>query len=317
LSDGPVPAPFEDGITVPPLPRAFASRRPSSPWLHAGLLLATLVSTTLVGAVLAGDAPFSFALLARLVRHPAEWGAGLPYSLSALFILGCHEMGHYVACRVYRIEATLPYFLPGPNLFGTFGAVIRIRAPFPTRRALFDVGVAGPIAGFVALLPVLAAGLALSTPTDVPPAPGEIALPSCLLLSILYPLFFDPAQGASIHLHPLFVAAWFGLFATSLNLLPIGQLDGGHMLYAVSPRAHAIVSRLGSPLLVLFGILTGGAHLVLFGILFWLLGLRHPRPLDEIAPLGAGRAAVALFGLLLFVLTFFPMAPQVFGLLLP
>jgi len=316
LDDGSLPVPLEDGAQAPSLSPAPAPRRRSSPWLHAGLLLATIFSTTIVGAVLAGDDPFSFALLEKIVRHPGEWPAGLPYSLSALFILGCHEMGHYVACRLYRIDASLPYFLPGANMFGTFGAVIRIRAHFPTRRALFDVGVAGPIAGFVAILPVLALGFAWSTPTNVPPVPGEVGLPSCLLLSLLSPLFFDPAQGASIHLHPLFVAAWFGLFATSLNLLPIGQLDGGHMLYALSPRAHAIVSRFGSLLLVAFGLLSGGAHLVVFGVLFWLIGLRHPRPLDAIEPLGAGRHAVALFGLLLLVLTFFPMAPQVFGVFL-
>jgi membrane-associated protease RseP (regulator of RpoE activity) len=315
LDDGPVPARLEDGAPTQAFP-GLRVRKRSSPWLHAGLLLLTLFSTTLVGTVLAGDAPFSLALLTRILRHPAEWTAGLPYSVSALFILGCHEMGHYIACRLYRIDASLPYFLPGVNLFGTFGAVIRIRAPFPTRRALFDVGVAGPIAGFVALLPVLAFGLALSTPTNAPPSPGEIGLPSCLLLSLLYPLFFDPAQGASIHLHPLFVAAWFGLFATSLNLLPIGQLDGGHMLYAISPRVHGIVSRFGTPVLVLLGFLTGGAHLIVFGVLFWLIGLRHPRPLDSVEPLGARRTAVAVFGFVLFLLTFFPMAPEVFGVLL-
>jgi membrane-associated protease RseP (regulator of RpoE activity) len=275
-------------------------------WVHAGLFLATLLSTTFVGALFATDEPITGRRLSHLLLQPLQWRAGLPYALAALFILGCHEMGHYVACRFYRIEASLPYFLPGPNMFGTFGAVIRIRSPFPSRRALFDVGVAGPIAGFVALMPILLFGFALSTPTDAPPAPGEVFLPSCLLLSVLSPLFFDPAQGASIHLHPLFVAAWFGLFATSLNLLPIGQLDGGHMLYAVSPRAHTLVSRLGAPLLMAWGLISGAYHFVVIGLLIAILALRHPRPLEAVEPLGAGRLAVAVFGLALFVLTFVP-----------
>jgi membrane-associated protease RseP (regulator of RpoE activity) len=137
-------------------------------------------------------------------------------------------------------------------------------------------------------------------------------------------VFFDPAQGASIHLHPLFVAAWFGLFATSLNLLPIGQLDGGHMLYAVSPRLHALVSRLGAMSLLIIGALSfqgwfidhGREHFLVFGALFLLIGLRHPRPLDQVEPLGAWRAAVAVLGLALFVLTFFPIAPGPLGIFL-
>ena len=305
------PVPLEPGARVPP-PAPPPAGRPAT--RHLILFLLTLLSTTLAGAVLSAPEPFSVDLLERVVRSPRAWIGGLPYSLSALFILGCHEMGHYVACRLYRIDATLPYFLPGPNLFGTFGAVIRIRAPFPTRRALFDVGIAGPIAGFVALVPILLYGLLRSTVVTAAPSPGDIALPPCLLLTLLYPLFFHPEAGMTISLHPLFVAAWFGLFATSLNLLPIGQLDGGHVLYSLSPRAHMFVSRAGIPILVVFGLLSGGYHLVLFGILFGVLGIRHPRPIDEIEPLGGGRLLVAAFGLLLFLLTFFPLTPQVFGI---
>ena len=297
-----------------PRPPEEPSPRPARRPIHLLLFLLTLLSTTVVGVVLSGPEPFSFELLLRILRTPRTWGAGLPYSLAALFILGCHEMGHYVACRLYRIDSSLPYFLPGPNLFGTFGAVIRIRAPFPTRRALFDVGIAGPIAGFVALLPILVYGLARSTVVPIAPSPGDVGLSPCLLLSLLYPLFFQPPEGMTISFHPLFVAAWLGLFATSLNLLPIGQLDGGHVLYALSARVHAFVSRAGIAVLVVYGLLFGGYHLVVFGVLFGILGIRHPRPLDEIEPLGGGRIAVAVFGLLLFVLTFFPIAPQVFGI---
>ena len=313
MDSGIPPVPSEPGATMsrdsPPPPG-----RPSSPLLHLILFLLTLLTTTIMGAVAERPEPFSVETLVQVMRSPREWVAGLPFSLAALFILGCHEMGHYVACRLYRIESSLPYFLPGPNLFGTFGAVIRIRSPFPTRRALFDVGIAGPLAGFVALVPILLYGLAHSTVAPGVPSSGTIALPPCLLLSLLYPLYFPLAEGTTITLHPLFVAAWLGLFATSLNLLPIGQLDGGHVLYALSPRVHALVSRAGVVLLVVVGYYYGGVHLIVFGILFGLLGLRHPRPIDETQPLGGARLAIAVAGLVLFVLTFFPLAPQVFGI---
>src|SRR5262249_46298699 len=156
----------------------------------------------------------------------------LSYSLSLIAILGAHEMGHYVACRLYRIEATLPFFIPGPPAFGTFGAVIRIRSPFTTRRALFDVGVAGPIAGFLVALPVLAYGLSHSQIVRLEPHPGDIGFPSCLLLELAYRYFFRSlAPGETISLHPVVIAAWVGMLATFLNLIPVGQLDGGHMLY--------------------------------------------------------------------------------------
>ena len=312
MDPGSAPAAIEPGVPAPLFPER-PPRRPPRRLLHLGLLLLTLLSTTVVGVILSGPEPFSFALIGRVLKSPGTWGQGLPYSLAALFILGCHEMGHYVACRLYRIDSSLPYFLPGPNLFGTFGAVIRIRAPFPTRRALFDVGIAGPIAGFLALIPILLYGLARSTVVPIDPSPGDVGLSPCLLLEVLYPLFFQPPEGMTISFHPVFVAAWLGLFATSLNLLPIGQLDGGHVLYALSPRTHAVVSRAGVAVLVIYGLLFGGYHLAVFGILFGILGVGHPRPIDEAGTLGRGRIAVAVLGLILFLLTFFPLSPQVFG----
>jgi membrane-associated protease RseP (regulator of RpoE activity) len=262
---------------------------------------------------LSREDPPSFRLLARVASSPRDWPAGLPYALSVLFILGAHEMGHYLACRWYRIEATLPFFLPGPNLFGTFGAVIRIRAPFTSRRALFDVGVAGPLAGFVAALPILYYGLIHSTVVTAAPQPGTIGLTDCLLLHWLYPRFFDLGAGASVQLHPVFAAAWLGLFATALNLLPIGQLDGGHMLYALSPRVHGPVSRLGIVALFACGLWFAGWHLLIFGALFAFLGVAHPRPIDDETPLDSARIAVALLGLIIFILCFIPTTPQVFG----
>jgi membrane-associated protease RseP (regulator of RpoE activity) len=274
--------------------------------------LATFLTTAVAGALMAAEDSVSGELLLRILTHPVTWADGLPYALSVLAILGAHEMGHYLACRYYRIEATLPFFLPGPNLFGTFGALIRIRAPFTTRVALFDIGVAGPLAGFVVALPVLFYGLSHSTATSEPLHAGTIVLTPCLLLEVIYPLYFDLGPNMSVQLHPAFAAAWLGLFATSLNLLPIGQLDGGHMLYAISPRAHAVVSRAGVFVLCALGLWSRGYHLILFGVLFAFLGTRHPRPLDDLTPLSAGRRWLAAVTLVIFLLCFIPTTPQAF-----
>jgi membrane-associated protease RseP (regulator of RpoE activity) len=243
---------------------------------------------------------------------PSLWTLGLPYSFCLIAILGVHEMGHYVACRIYRMDASLPFFLPGPPIIGTFGAIIRIRAPFRTRRALFDVGVAGPIAGFVVVLPVLIYGLSQSVVLRHPAGHGEIGLPSCLLLDFAYRIFFhDPGPDAVIRLHPAVAAAWFGCLATFLNLLPIGQLDGGHMLYALSRRAHRPISLAATIVLIAGGMMTGAAHLIVFGILWAAIGARHPPVLDEATGLGFGRTLVAALGLLIFVLCFIPGSLQI------
>jgi membrane-associated protease RseP (regulator of RpoE activity) len=303
-------------VPLEPGPAEDAGRRtgrpgrgPLPPWAGLLFFLATLYSTTVAGAALAQNAPWTFTLLGSLALKPAAWLDGLPYAAAVLFILGVHEMGHYVACRLYRIDASPPFFLPGPNPFGTFGAVIRIRAPFTDRRALFDVGVAGPIAGFIAALPILIYGLWHSDVTNAPPGEGILVLPSCLLTRLMYPLFL-PA-GGDVVFHPLFVAAWLGLFATALNLLPIGQLDGGHILYALSPRAHRLISLAGIPTLCLIGYRWEGYHLIVFAILFAIIGIRHPRPIDDVTPLGAARLVVALIGLLVFLLCFMPEGPGI------
>ncbi len=281
-------------------------RRPPLPRLvNLICFLATVVTTLVAGTLLTVD-DHSWATLYDILRSPSYWSLGLPYSLSIIVILGTHEMGHYVACRLYGIEATLPFFLPSPFLFGTFGAVIRIRSPFTNRRALFDVGVAGPIAGFVVAVPVLILGLSLSTVVQQPPRGETIVLGGCLLLDLLFRLFFGAGPEVSVNLHPVFVAGWVGLLATSLNLLPIGQLDGGHVLYAISVRLHRWVSRYGCPVMIVLGLVTGGYHLVTLGILFAILGLGHPPTLDETDRLGSGRLLIAVAALLIFILCFIP-----------
>src|SRR5207245_5802081 len=188
----------------------------------------------------------------------------------------------------------------------TFGALIRIRAPITNRRALFDIGVAGPIAGFIVALPVILVGISRSSIIQPAPQNQDLGLGTCLLLEILFPLFFKTGPAVAIRLDPVCVAGWVGLLATSLNLLPIGQLDGGHVLYALSGRIHRAVSRYGCPILIVGGLLIGGYHLVTFGIVFAFLGPAHPPLLDESGALGPGRVLIALAALLIFLLCFIP-----------
>lgn len=258
--------------------------------------------------------------------EPAHVALGLSFSLPALFILLCHEMGHYLACRYYRLPATLPYFLPVPLGIGTLGAFIRIRAPIRSRRQLFDVGVAGPIAGFVALVPFLLAGVALSEPVAVErlspeaaqavaeeamaagalPDVGMLLVPGrCLALELAGRAFHGPLpEGAVLDLHPFALAAWFGLLVTAMNLLPLGQLDGGHVLYAT---AGPVQRRLALPLWLLLGL--AGLHWPgwwLWCLIVLLMGLRHPPVMEEAAPLDRRRRWLALAALAIFLLSFMP-----------
>ena len=181
-----------------------------------------------------------------IFSHPLDLLYGLPFAFTILIILLAHEMGHYLTCRYYGIDATLPYLIPAPPPFpfGTFGAVIKIRSQFPNKRQLFDVGIAGPVGGFIFIIPALIVGLQLSKPfIFTGSAEGTYELGEPLIFAVAAMLFFPGEAGASISLHPIGLAAWFGMLATSINLLPIGQLDGGHMVYGLfGARAHRIIS---------------------------------------------------------------------------
>ena len=222
-------------------------------WLYGLLFALTLLTTTVVGAGMQSDfdrnLPFDierfnfllpssfFATYGRFWRHPANLLRGLPFSLTLLAILLAHEFGHYLAAMYHRVDASLPYFLPSPFL-GTFGAFIRVRSPIYSKRVLFDIGVAGPLAGFVFLLPALAVGLAFSKVIPGIAHQGSIQFGAPALQWLLERLIFPGVRSADIYLHPVARAAWVGMFATALNLLPIGQLDGGHILYSFFPRRH-------------------------------------------------------------------------------
>jgi membrane-associated protease RseP (regulator of RpoE activity) len=236
---------------------------------------------------------------------PVLLSMGLAFSLSALTILLAHELGHYVLCRRYGLPCTLPYFLPMPFNFGTLGAFIRIKAQIRTKSELFDVGIAGPIAGFVALVPFLVYGVAHSHFARIPSGGSFYKLGHPFALELVARLFHGAAPpGTRLDLHPVAVGAWLGLFATALNLLPLGQLDGGHILYAVLGRTQR---RLALPLALLLGglgFLWRGWWLWCFLVL--ILGLFHPPVRDETEPLDGKRKALAWLALALLVLSFSP-----------
>jgi membrane-associated protease RseP (regulator of RpoE activity) len=242
---------------------------------------------------------------------------GLWYSATIVGILGAHEMGHYLACRKYRVDATLPYFLPlyiplGVLQIGTLGAVIRIREPFPNRTILFDIGVAGPIAGFIALVPALALGLYMSEVTTIPPGQLTWLGKPLLYRAVRWLIFGTVADGHMINLHPMVLGAWFGMLATALNLLPFGQLDGGHITYATIKRYATQISlaTVAAAVVMTFVSRTWILTTIIMLVMLALLGPRHPTVLDEEAPLAPGRRAVALFALVMFVICLTPIPVQ-------
>ncbi len=284
-------------------------------WLHALLLAATLFTTTVVGASMqydfARNMPFdierAFNMYGRLWREPALLLSGLPYSLTLLIILLAHEMGHFVASLYHRVDSSPPYFIPFPVL-GTFGAFIRVRSPIYSRRALFDIGVAGPLAGFVFLLPALAVGLAFSKVIPNIAHQGTVQFGITGLEWLLERAIFPGVNPADIYLHPVARAAWVGMFATALNLLPIGQLDGGHVLYSFFPRRHRLISKLVCVALLPLGYFWPGW--VLWGLILLWLGRRHPAICDD-QPLSKGRRRLGILALAIFLLclTYAPFTP--------
>ncbi len=252
----------------------------------------------------------------ELLRHPIYLLYGLPFSFTLLSILLAHEMSHYLTCRYYGIRATLPYMIPAPppfNPFGTFGAVIRIKSNFHDRRQLFDVGIAGPLGGFVFIIPTLVIGLQRSKEfVFTGPAQEILEFGEPALFRLAALLLWGEGEGSELSLHPIGWAAWFGMLATSINLLPIGQLDGGHIVYSLfGPRGHRIISRI-----TLFG-LVGISFFswpmmgyLVFVLILAFMGLRHPRPDVEVVRLGAARGLIAIIGLIVFALTFIPIPVQ-------
>lgn len=279
---------------------------PARPLVHLGLFLATVVTTLLAGATVLGGVPSE-----ALWREPARIVGGVPFAASLLAILGVHEFGHYALGRRHGMRVSLPYFIPVPPvppfLLGTLGAVIRLQGAVRSRRALFDMAVAGPLAGLVVAVPLYVVGLRLSTVVRLPSGPegstwvqfGDAALPKLIewmTLGVLPP-------GAGILLHPVGVAAWFGFFVTALNLIPAGQLDGGHIVYALFGRRHGAISKAAVALLVAVGLVFGSVNwLVWAALIVGVMGFQHGPTMDDITPLDGPRRALGFLALLLLLL---------------
>jgi len=283
-------------------------------WLHVLLFLLTVFTTLVIGARLSHNYyanqpayavdddffPWKWAL-----SQPSRLLGGIPFSLTLMLILLAHEMGHYIACLRYRVYATLPFFVPAPTLIGTMGAFIRIKSPIQSRKALFDIGIAGPIAGFVLAVPAMLVGLALSHHAPEIAAKSELLFNSPLIFHIaswMIPSLRFPMN--EIAFHPVAIAAWVGMFMTALNLLPGGQLDGGHIIYAVGPRLHRQASRLLVVILIPMGLFLWAGWLV-WGAILMTFGTRHPLVPEE-PGLDSKRKWIAAFGLVMFVLTILP-----------
>src|SRR5438128_2820521 len=317
---------------TPPLPPTIEYYRPSEMylprpqkaryWVHILLFLATVFSTLVVGAHMEfnfqNNLPaFSFNddVMPLLpvdwaLAQPSRLLLGLPFASTLMLILLAHEMGHYLYCRYYGVYATLPFFIPFPTLFGTAGAFIRIRSPIPSRNALFDIGFAGPIAVFLVAVGVLVFALPQSKMMPLAPAASEVQLGYPLIFHLTWailPLAKLRAGSASLqgmYLHPTAIAAWVGMLATALNLLPGGQLDGGHIVFALSPRAHKIVSRATILALIPMAIYFWLGWMV-WAVLLRISGMRHPMVADWPGISGA-RRWLAVFALLMLVLTLTP-----------
>jgi membrane-associated protease RseP (regulator of RpoE activity) len=282
------------------------------------LLAATAVTTTANGArfmqnFVAGMPPVTqdsdLWPWPWLAAHPALFNTGWAFSLTLLGILLVHEFGHYFACRWHGIRATLPWVLPAPTLSGTAGAIIRIKSRIPTRDALMDVGIYGPLAGYLASAIAIAAGFLLSHPAPADAPETIVRLGSePLTLRLVHGLLahWYPSISSFDHLtlHPILLAGWIGLFTTSLNLIPGGQLDGGHILYAISPRFHRVFTRV-LPIALFIAGTVYWAGWILWGLILLLPAMRHPNPPIETAPSPA-RILLGIIGLALFALTFTP-----------
>jgi membrane-associated protease RseP (regulator of RpoE activity) len=303
--------PFDASFVYPPPRRKFQSRR----WLHAVLLLLTIATTTIAGVL--HYAAFMQEFSARpVVINWALILRGFWYSGTLLGILGAHEMGHYLYCRRYNVDATLPYFIPMPPLIfltGTLGAVIKIREAFPSRKVLFDIGVAGPIAGFIVLVPALFYGMTISNVVPEPTNGRVLFLGEPLLFKLATHVVFGTVRhGYTVNMHPMVFAAWFGMLATALNLLPFGQLDGGHITYAALGRWSTPISiaTVASAIAMTFLSASWIVMTVMMLVMLVMLGPRHPRVIYEYEPLDTKRNVIAVCALIIFILCFTPVPIQ-------
>ncbi len=298
--------PSEDA-SVESLPEVLTEEESTfSRWTLPLLLFALTVLTTLWAGAYQAYSGTIRGPVAFLREHPEMLLQGIPFAGTLLFILLTHEFGHFILSKIHRVPASLPLFIPGPPHFiGTFGAIIRMRGPILNRRALFDIGVSGPLAGFAVALVALVVGLFLSTVVDRTSTYG-LQLGEPLLLKLMAWLIIGPLPPqADVLLHPIAFAAWFGLFVTSLNLIPIGQLDGGHVAYALWGNRQRTMAFAVIPLLIMLGFI-GWPGWFIWAFMAGVFGLEHPPVVDPQVPLGRSRVAVGWIAFAVFVLTFAP-----------
>jgi membrane-associated protease RseP (regulator of RpoE activity) len=275
--------------------------------LHLWLFLATVVTTIIAGALIATGVFFPDNLII-LYLNPGLIYKGIAFSFTLIIILFSHEMGHYLISRLHRLDVSLPYFIPAPPPFiiGTFGAFIRIRSPIQDKRALLDVGCSGPLIGVLAAIPVLVVGLKLSTIKQIPGGGLGLILGEPLLFQIVSHLTLGPlGPDTHIIMHPVAFAGWIGLLVTALNLFPVGQLDGGHVAYALFPEHHRRISLTCLLLLVVCGLMFWQGWLI-WALVLYFLGFRHPPPHHYWVPLDGRRRLLGFVTILVFVLTFTP-----------
>jgi membrane-associated protease RseP (regulator of RpoE activity) len=293
-------------IEAIPLANVVARSRPV---LSLTLFLLTMLSTLVAGGLWTGSLPF---ITFDPLRDPMRLLDGAPFALTLLGILGTHEFGHYFTARSYGASVSLPYFIPAPPPlpFGTLGAVIVMRSPARDRNSLFDIAVAGPLAGLIVAVPALLLGLSWSRVGPIPPDATSFG-DSLLMRLLTYLVFGRIPEGMDVFIHPVALAGWVGLFVTALNLFPVGQLDGGRIAYALFGAWHRQVS-----IATFFGLLALGAvfrsvnWIVFAGLVVVLIGFHHAPPLDDVTPLSPRRYAVGVFCLILLVLLIPPVPIQ-------
>jgi membrane-associated protease RseP (regulator of RpoE activity) len=267
------------------------------PFIHLFLFILTLFSTLIAGAMQTGI---------DLLKEPEKIYKGLPFALTLITILLSHELAHYFTSRKHKVKATLPYFIPAPTFIGTFGAVIKMKSPIVTRKALVDIGASGPVAGFVFSIVATIFGLAMSEVVKVTQTEGVWIFGNSILFSFLSKVMLGVVPpGYDILLHPIALAGWIGFFVTSINLLPIGQLDGGHIAYALFGEKQIILSNLLIIIMVLLGLLLWEGWAI-WAVLLLILGLRHPPVLYWEIPLDPKRKFIGWLAFVIFVFTFIP-----------
>lgn len=279
-----------------------------NPLVNVLLLLATILTTLAAGAALSGDNTFFRSLLTgKLAELWAATRLGAPFAVTLLGILGVHEFGHYIAARLHGVAATLPYFIPMPlGGLGTLGAFISVRSPMKNRTVLFDIGLAGPLAGFVVAVPLLVVGLLMSDPAPLFTREMTLhSLGSSILVDFIVALVTDMQPGQTLLVHPVFFAAWLGVLITGINLLPIGQLDGGHVAYGLFGRAAHHLAR-GTFLLLIVAGFTLSSTWFVWAVFVLFGGLHHPPPLNDISGLNRPRQIAGLATFLLFFLIITP-----------